>query len=285
MTDLRYWLLLQNVEGIGTVTFSRLLERFGDPEQVFSADPNEFQDIPRLSDTTVSNIFAAVDRLAGIEQIVTELENAGIKIITIRDSDYPAMLRAIDHPPPLLYVRGVTEVERPVAIIGTREASVEGLNAALNFAQELTRAGFTVVSGYAPGIDTAAHTGAITAGGKTVIVLPTGILRFSSRPELSDIWDDLVVRGTIISEFFPLADWTVGQAMARNRLTSGLSRAVVIIEIGEQGGTMNTAEHADKQGKPIFYYQPLAPTGDSRLRAVRALPVTTPAEVIDRLKL
>ncbi len=284
MTDLRYWLLLQSVEGIGTVTFNRLLAKFGDPELVFSADPNSFLDIPRLNDTVISNIVTARERMESIEQILTELENAEIKIATVNDADYPARLKQIDHPPPLLYIKGTTEFEKPIAVVGTRDASVEGLDTALRFSHTLSCAGFTIVSGYAPGIDTAAHIGAIKAGGRTVMVLPTGILRFSSRPELSDIWDDLIARGTILSEFFPLAEWTVGQAMARNRLTSGLSLAVVVIEIGEQGGTINTAEQAKKQGKPVFVYQPPQMVDDERLRTIPAIPVTTPEQIIDQLK-
>ncbi len=249
-----YWLLLHSIQGMGAATFNKLLERFGTPEKVFSTTLLELASIPKLGKKLIKNILSqnVGINLQKMDKIIAELKKKKFKVITKSDENYPKRLGSFKNLPPIIYVYGKLPQGKSIAIIGARQASSSGLKRAFKFAQNLAKAGFTIVSGYAKGIDTQAHLGAIKGGGETIMVIPMGVFNFVLHKELYPVKTQLLKRGTILSEFFPTASWTIGQAMARNRLTSGLSDAVLIIEAGPKGGTINTANWAKKQGKPIF---------------------------------
>lgn len=252
--ELKYWLALHSVDGIGAATYLKLIEKFGSPRQVFSASHAAIAALPRLPAGKVDEILQAVERLDQMEGLISQLDAAGIDITTLADDNYPRPLRSIKNPPPILYIAGRLKPEdnRSIAIVGSREATPNGLQIARGFGQRLAQRGYTVISGYAKGIDTASHLGALEGGGRTIMVLSTGIMHFKLRDAGFESIDFLKDRGAIISEMFPTATWTVGSAMARNRLVVGLAQAVLVVECKLESGTMNTARVTQQRNKPLF---------------------------------
>ena len=283
MIDLRYWLLLQSIEGIGPVTFKNLIDKFSDPKLVFEAEANELQTIPRFSQKIIDQLLRAKERLNEIDIILEQLRNRNIKVITFLDSEYPKQLRTISIRPPIIFILKDIPEGRSVGIIGTRDTSQFGQEKATEFATELSKEGYIIVSGYAKGIDTAAHYGAVIANGKTVAVLPTGILKFRIHEELSQIVEEFFRQSTIISEFFPLDEWSVGNALARNRITSALSDFILVVESGDSGGTVNTVEQAKEQGKKVFLYKGINSSMDERIIALGAIPINSSKELLVHL--
>lgn len=280
------WLLLHSIPGMGPATFRKLLQIFGEPQKVFSATRQELINIG-INKNLITQIFSPPP-ITSINKILLELKARGFKIITLYDSNYPNQLKKIKNPPPILYVYGnstTTKAEglnRSIAIIGATEASKEGLKKAFKFAYELAGSGVTIVSGYARGIDTQAHLGAIKAGGKTIMVLPTGVLNFRVRKELYPVTDELFSRGTILSESFPTAQWTTAQALLRNRITAGLSDAVLVVEPGAKGGTVSTARWA--KHKPIFISSPIITQRGKEILQLGAIEIKEPQEIIKFMK-
>ncbi len=281
MTDLRYWLLLQSIEGIGPVTFKNLIDKFSDPKLVFEAEANELQTIPRFSQKIIDQLLRAKERLDEMDIILEQLRNRNIKVITFLDSEYPKQLRTISTRPPIIFLLKDIPEGRSVGIIGTRDASQFGQEKATEFATELSKQGYIIVSGYAKGIDTAAHYGAVIAQGKTVAVLPTGILKFCIHEELLKISKQFFNQGTIISEFFPLDEWSVGNALSRNRITSAFADRILVVESGDSGGTSNTCEHAKAQGKPIFLFRGISSPADSKIKELGVVLIDNPNEIVD----
>ena len=257
MWNKRYDLLLHSVDGIGAATYGKLIERFGSPEEVFGASAEEIAKIPRVSEAKAVQILQKAGSLTEIEILMEQLERAEIYVLTLSDAAYPKCLKTVHHPPPILYVYGRIKPEdaRAVAIVGSRDASEYALKIARGLGMRLTRKGITVVSGYARGIDTAGHLGALEGEGRTIMVLSNGILHFRLRDAGFETRERLASSGAILSELFPTVQWTVGAAMARNRIVVGLSKAVVVVECGLKSGTMHTANTAQKTGKPLFVLQ------------------------------
>ncbi len=252
--ELKYWLALHSVDGIGAATYLKLIEKFGSPRQVFSASHVAIAALPRLPAGKADEILQAVERLDEMEGLISQLDAAGIDITTLADDNYPLPLRSVKNPPPILYIAGQLRPEdnRSIAIVGSREATPNGLQIARGFGQRLAQRGYTVISGYAKGIDTAGHLGALEGDGRTIMVLSTGIMHFKLRDAGFESIDYLKDRGAIISEMFPTATWTVGSAMARNRLVVGLAQGVLVVECKLESGTMNTARVTQQMNKPLF---------------------------------
>ncbi len=279
MTDLRYWLLLQSIEGIGPKTFKLMLDKYGDPKLAFEAAISDLQSIPRISQKSIEQIQTAGKNLDKIDKIMDDLKQRQIQIITIQDENYPQRLNQLSNPPPIIYLWKNINQEKSVAIIGTREASIEGKEKAFAFAGALVKQGYVIVSGYAKGIDTSAHLGAIKSQGKTIAVLPTGILKFAVSEELSEVSEQFLDNAVILSEFFPLSEWSVGNALMRNRITSVLSDKILVIDAGESGGTFNTCEYAKEQSKPIFIYNGIQSAMDSKIIELGAQSIKNPEEI------
>lgn len=280
VSDLKYWLLLQSIGGIGSATLRNLIEKFGDAQSVFSRDIQSLITIPRINEKLVNNILAAEKNLDRMSFILDELKHNQISIITYKDTSYPDALRNISNPPAILYIKGKIFSGKSYAIIGTREASVLGRKYAQEFASSLAQAGYVIVSGYAKGIDTYAHLGALTVGGKTIAVLPVGILKFTLHSELSEFTENFFQQATIISEFLPYSEWSVGNALSRNRITSALADKILVIEAGDSGGTINTVEHATQQGKPIYLFQGIRSLADDPIKKLGAIPIKSIEELL-----
>lgn len=252
--DLKFWVTLHSVEGIGAATYAKLLHKFGSPEAAFSATLEDIASIPRLSLEKAKEILAAGDKLDQVELMMLQLYDNGAEIITIEDATYPAMLRVIKNPPPILYCIGkfTKADQKSIAIVGSRDASENGFRIAHGFGRRLAERGYTIISGYAKGIDTAGHLGALDVDGRTILVLSMGLLHFKLRDAGFQSIDHLKKQGGIISEFYPTTSWTVGAAMARNRIVVGLSQAVIVVECKLKSGTMNTAGVAREMNRPLF---------------------------------
>ena len=282
---LNYWLWLQSIPGIGPATFNKLLKKFGTPQKVFHAERKELLKV--ISEKLIDLIFESKNDLGETKHILFTLKQRGFRIITIYDPEYPLRLTRIPNPPPLIYVYGALPTKTcNIAIIGARLSSQERQGKAFEFACKLVDSGFMVVSGYAKGIDTYAHLGAIKGKGHTIMVLPTGVFNFRVHREFWEVKDELFARGTILSEFFPLAGWSTSQAILRNRLTSGLSDAVLVIEPGIKGGTLSTARWAIRQGKLLFIDKEATRLPNPRAQeilALGAIPVKNSEDLLKNL--
>jgi DNA processing protein len=221
--------------------------------------------------------FEAAD-LEPIEAEVREWIDDGMQILTVLDSGYPDRLRTVHEMPPLLFVRGelVEQDTRTVAVVGSRRASEEGLQKAAKLAGELVERGYTVASGLAKGIDTAAHRGAIAAGGRTIGVIGTG-LRRSYPKESTELQRELGETTAIISQFWPDQPPTKWTFPKRNAVMSGLSLASVVVEAHGNSGAMMQARLALEHGRPVFLSSELVETN----KQARAYAERPGAHVVD----
>lgn len=247
---LRAWIRLTKT-GASARRLNRLLERFGSPEAVFAASPREIAAAAPCSLETATKLLdpacAATDRELRL------MERLGVRLLTREDAEYPTRLREIPDPPPALYVRGelLPADERAVAIVGSRSASEYGRRVAARLAAELASAGLTVVSGLARGTDTAAHQGALRAGGRTLACLGCGVdvvYPYENR----ELARRIAAAGALLSEYPMMAQPEAWHFPSRNRLISGLSLGVVVIEAPERSGALITADCALEQGRAVF---------------------------------
>jgi DNA processing protein len=249
--DCAPWLALGRIKGVGGVNFKKITTRFADPTAIFRASPAELAEIEGLHHDLIDNITNFAD-WAEIDDEIKRARAAGIEMIPFSAAAYPSRLRAIADPPPLLYVKGeIGNDDRAVAIVGSRSASDYGRRIARDLARGLVSFGFTVISGMARGIDGMAHESAIRAGGRTVAVLGCGVDR-AYPPEHEMLYRRISESGAVISEL-PLGARPIAfNFPARNRLISGLSLGVVVVEATEKSGSLITASLAAEQGREVF---------------------------------
>lgn len=200
-----------------------------------------------------------------ISASATELAEQGVDVLILGDRRYPARLSNLKSPPPLLFYSGdpgLLELSG-VGMCGSRHASPRGLEAARVCGEEVVRQGLVVISGYARGVDTETHLAALGSGGRTVIVLAEGIQQFRPKRVFRDVGLD-PKRVLVLSQFAPSQRWTVGAAMTRNSVIIGLGQALVVIEAGETGGTLNAGLQAFQIGRPVLAldFTAGAPTGN-----------------------
>lgn len=274
------WIALGLVPGIGGVLFRRLVARFGSPEAVLEAPEADLLTVPG-----VGQALARAIRASSAAEISPQLElwrAEGMQVLTWECAGYPANLRALEAPPPLLFLFGQLGAgdEKAVAIVGTRRPSRPAQELAQAAAEELAGRGITVVSGMARGIDLCAHRGALQAGGRTLAVVGVGLHRLRTLPT-ADIAPAILHQGAIFSELHPETGLLRQNLVARNRLITGLSRAVIVVETGIEGGSMHAARFALRQGRPIFAVPGSA--GCDALLQAGARPLAGTAEEWDRL--
>lgn len=247
------WMALHSVPGLGPITFRRLLARFGTVERILNAEGPEREELARLAPEAVEAVARAGARIEWAEHLLDRLARSGGGVSRSIDPDYPPPLADLSNPPPLLYQLGQWRPEdaRAVAIVGASSPSARGRDIAFGFGRRFAQAGLTVVSGYARGVDEAAHLGALDGGGRTVLCLPHGIRQFKLRTGWPPL-PELVGRGALLSEQPPDSPWEAQAALARNRIIAALSRAVLVVETPTKGGTMNTFEHALALGRRTF---------------------------------
>jgi DNA processing protein len=239
--------------GIGPRAAAKLLERFGSAEAVYKATRAELEHL-RLPPEAVDTIIAR-DLLPRAETEIFAVRKSGGEILLLDDGVYPSLLREIYDPPIVLYVKGAWSdcLDRPcIGVVGSRRCSTYGQNAAIMLARDLAQRGITVVSGFARGIDAAAHRGALEAGGRTVAVLGTGIDEVYLRDHKKLAAEILDHGGALVSQF-PLGTPPVSENFPyRNRIISGLSLGVVVVEAAENSGSLITARLAMEQNREVF---------------------------------
>jgi DNA processing protein len=250
--DLRDLLALHLLPDLGPRRIAALLRRFGSAGAVLRAAAAQLREVPHIGpklSEELSRTMASVDADAELALIARH----GAHLRVLGTPDYPPALAEIPDPPHLLYVRGTIEPAdaRAVALVGSRHFTGYGRRAAERLATELVRAGYTVVSGLARGIDGIAHRAALAAGGRTLAVMAGGLSR-TYPPEHAGLADEVAAAGALLSEAPMKQAPLAGMFPARNRIISGLCRGVVIIEAAEKSGALITAEHAGEQGRTVF---------------------------------
>jgi DNA processing protein len=251
---MRDWIALNMTPGVGPRAAARLLERFGSAEGVFGALRSELERL-RLRPEAVESITLRDRHTEAARELERVREIAGADVLILDDGAYPALLREIPDPPITLYVRGnwVECFEAPcVGVVGSRRCSVYGQTVAQMLARELGARGVTIISGLARGIDAAAHRGALEASGRTVAVLGTGIDEVYPRDHQKLAAEILEKKGALVTQF-PLGTPPVAENFPyRNRIISGLSLGVVIVEAAENSGSLITARLALEQGREVY---------------------------------
>ncbi len=245
-------LTLLSVPGVGRVRFSKLVQKFGSVAAVLEASVHQLEAVPGISKGLASEIRQSQDS-ATAKKIVTQIAKLGWTVLFWDSPEYPKSLLAIPDAPPILYRNGdaVGNDEKMIAIVGTRHASERGKSFAYALASELAKRGVVVVSGMAEGIDSAAHRGAIDAGGKTIAVWGTSLdivfPAFNRQLALK-----IAEQGAIFSEYLPGTKGDKGLFPDRNRIISGLSAGTVVVEAGEKSGALITATTALEQNRVVF---------------------------------
>jgi DNA processing protein len=249
--DLPYWLALNRVHGIGPARFHLLLDRFGSAEHVWHGEPDDWLAAGLDPLTTAS--FTEERRHIVPEVELEALLRHQVGVLRSIDLDYPPLLKEIHLPPPVLYLRGrlLPADNLALAIVGTRRATTYGRQVTQQITTELARRRFTIVSGLARGVDTCAHAAALAAGGRTVAVLGSGP-DIIYPPENARLLERIVENGAAITPFAPGTPPEAGNFPARNRLISGLSLGVVVMEAPRQSGALITARFAGEQGRDVF---------------------------------
>ncbi|MBK8025653.1 MAG: DNA-protecting protein DprA [Chloroflexi bacterium] len=245
------WLGLSLTPGIGTRRLRRLLDAFQGPDAIWSASRGDLL-AAGLDATTTDNLLRSRASL-DLESVFKRLDTLGARLIVQTDSDYPAAMRPLPDAPPVLYARGalIPADEKAVAIVGTRKATGYGRDVARRLAGELASAGVTIVSGLAHGIDAIAHQAAMEAGGRTIAVLGCGIDQVYPRDHAA-LARQISEHGAVLTEF-PLGSQPEGRHFPRrNRIISGISLGVIIVEAPEKSGALITAAFALEQGREIY---------------------------------
>lgn len=275
------------VPGVGSRTYHLLVARFGSPDDVFQAAEEDLAAVSGVGPRLIRGIRNP-PTTEEASALLEECSRLDIDVIWEEHPRYPRLLREIPDPPPLLFVRGtlMPEDELAIAIVGTRHASHYGLTMAERLAGGLARAGLTVISGLARGIDAAAHRGALAAGGRTVAVLGSGVDSVYP-PEHANLAEDILQQGALVSEFPPRAAPHGGRFPQRNRVISGMSLGTIVVEAGEKSGALITARHAMEQNREVFAVpgraDQLQARGCNRLLRDGAALVETPEDVLQQL--
>lgn len=246
-----YWIGFDQIRGIGSVRTKKLLDFFGDLSEAWKASSSSLQEagLPEK----IVNSFVKMRGEINLESELEQIEQLGINILTFLDEDYPRSLQSIENPPPVLYIKGcfIDEDEYSVAVVGTRRKTSYGKQVASELAKFLACNGVTVVSGLARGIDTIAHQSSIDAGGRTIAVFGSG-LDVIYPPENRTLAENIKAHGVLVSEFYPGTNPEAVNFPPRNRIISGLSKAVVIVEADEKSGALITARFGVEQSRDVF---------------------------------
>jgi len=247
-----HWLALSLIPGLGNIALKNLLDRFGSPEQIFQASAYELSDVDGIRKEMAQKIVNREYTTDPLKEI-KKIDRCNARIITYSDPDYPQLLKEIHGPPMLLYIKGkdIPNTLTIIAVVGSRNPTHYGLKAAEEIGQGLARRGISVVSGMARGIDSAAHLGCLGGRGFTIAVLGTGIDMVYPKSN-KKLFQSIIKKGAVISEF-PLGSPPEPKNFPiRNRIISGLSRGIVVVEATKNSGSLITASLALDQGREVF---------------------------------
>jgi DNA processing protein len=284
----RYWVWLSSLVKISPRKRYELLEYFKDPSNIWHSSIEELKRLEFLDRNIIDKL---IDRQLRKETDfhLHKMLKSGIEVVTICDRKYPELLKHIYDPPAVIYVKGeLLENEQLLAVVGSRRATVYGLDMAESLSYELSRNGLTITSGMARGIDSRAHTGALKAGGRTIAVLGCG-LDIVYPSENKELMKRICDNGAVISEFLQDVPPIPFNFPARNRIISGISKGVAVIEANERSGSLITANYALEQGRDVFAVpgniNSSNSAGTNRLIRDGAKIVLDVKDIIDELKL
>ncbi len=288
MDDRKYWIGFNLIKGIGAVRMQALVAYFGNLESAWYANAVNLAEAG-LGRRLIERVVQARDTV-NLDQVWDKIESQGITVLTWQDESYPSHLKEIDQPPPVLYIRGeyLPDDIFAVAIVGTRRITPYGRQITEEIAAFLAANGITVISGLARGVDSVAHQTALKAGGRTIAVLGSGVDKIYP-PEHRGLAEQMMQRGAIVSDYAPGTPPDASNFPPRNRIISGLSLAVVVVEAGETSGALITAEFAAEQGREVFAVPGsiLAPhsKGTNKLIQRGALPLLSASDLMQALDL
>lgn len=245
-------LMLALTPGIGPRLRKKLLDHFGSAAAVIGAAPSDLRSVPGIGQKLSRSIVTARQEI-DLDATLRDCQENDVAIIAESDANYPQSIRNIPDPPGVLFVRGQIKQSDgiAVAIVGTRHATQYGLTQAERLAAGLTRCGYTIISGLARGIDAAAHRGALKAGGRTLAVLGSGVLSIYP-PENEPLAGEIIAHGALISENPPRSPPLSGAFPQRNRIVTGLSLGVIVVEAADRSGALISARHAMEQDRIVF---------------------------------
>ena len=250
MDSIRPWFYLKSVPGVGNLLCKRLIDRFKSPENALQASDQELLQVNGLTQRHVAAIKN--HKPENIEAELALAANKDYRFVTLTDSNYPRLLREIPDPPPFLYVYGRLEGNSAnLAVVGSRNATGYGLSTTKDLCTSLASYNLTIVSGMARGIDTAAHQGALAAGGKTIAVLGSGLERIYP-VENRKLFHRIAENGAVVSEFPLMAGPEAHHFPIRNRIISGMSLGTVVVEATRKSGSLITARLAAEQNREVF---------------------------------
>jgi len=284
MSETVYWIWLAGKQGIGAARAKALIEYFGTPENVYNSRYNDYRDIKGLNKSHLNELM---DKdLSPSESIILKCQKLGYKILTISDDEYPQRLRNIYDPPLVLYIRGTLpkiDDMHVVGVVGTRRCTPYGVKNAQTTGYKLSQNGFVVVTGLAEGIDTAATRGALKGITPTVGVIGCGPdLVFPAHNR--ELFEEVALSGAVISEYSPGTPAVPGHFPSRNRIISGLSNGVAVIEAPARSGALITTERAMEEGRDVFVLpgnvDAATCAGSNRLLCEGAIPFITPEDIM-----
>lgn len=275
---------------VGPRTFRALMIHFPTLSSIFGAETEEIMEISGLGEKRSRKIYECDQYIAQAEEFINGLGEQSVKVCTILDDDYPSGFHELNDPPPIFFYRGrlPRKNEKLVSLIGSREATTEGIARTVELAGRLAEKSISIVSGLARGIDSAAHIGAIKAGGTSFAVLGSGFDNIYPEENLP-LAIELTQNGGLISEYPPYEKQTAGRLLDRNRLTAGLSQTVVIGEIsGQSAGTLDCATFCHETGRLAFILVDAATIGEESKRTIEkvlslgVIPIT-PDDAVDKI--
>lgn len=288
MDPLAYWIGFNRVRGIGPARLRALLDFFGTIEEAWGASAGALQEVG-LDRRSLGNLLQARAEL-DLAAELAKVQKAGVQVFTWDDVRYPPYLKTINDPPPVLYVKGELRPadEWAIAMVGTRNLSMYGREAARAVAAGLARAGVTIISGLARGIDTEAHRAALGAGGRTIAVLGSGVDVIYPSDNLK-LAGEIAAHGALVSDYPLGTQPDASNFPPRNRIISGLSQGVIVVEAGVQSGALITAAFAADQGRDVFavpgsIFQ-RGSIGTNRLIRDGATPVLSANDVLEALNM
>lgn len=252
MTEREAYIALNRMEGLGPARVRALIDALGSPQALFDPDLSDLEGVKGFGRKLSESVLAQRDQ-ADPQAELQRADELGVRILTLIDEEYPEALKSIYDPPLVLYVRGefLPKDRHALAMVGSRKCTQYGLNTTDRLAYQLAQTGFTVVSGLARGIDTAAHQGALKAKGRTIAVLGSALDQLYP-PENAGLADAIAKNGAVISEY-PFGRQADRQTFPyRNRIISGLSMGVLVAESGGKSGSLHTADAAAEQGRSVF---------------------------------
>ena len=250
-TNIKYWVWLSMIAGLGSRKNMELIKRYGDPEAVWYLEKSELEKLNFLPKAVILQMVDEKFKY-NVDVHLERIYKNDIKVVTFKNDLYPVFLKDIHDPPIVIYVKGtIKPEEKAIAIVGSRKATPYGLQMAKVISRELCKCGITVISGMARGIDSYAHLGALDAGGRTIAVLGCGLDK-AYPPENDKMMNRIIETGAVISEYVPGVMPIPQNFPARNRIISGISMGVVVIEANEKSGSLITADFALEQGREVF---------------------------------